>query len=71
MRYLALIGILFLAGCQNTVGPFRSRPPQRIDDPVLNIDEQQRRARAQIALPDDSDSLAPKTYIDRPGPVGR
>jgi hypothetical protein len=42
-----------------------------VDDPLLSISEQQRRARAQIAWPDDSDSLTPKTYISRPDPNWR
>ena len=26
---------------------------------------------AQLALPEDQDSMLPKTYADRPGPAGR
>ena len=31
MRKLYLVGFLFLAGCQNVVGPFEHRKPERVD----------------------------------------
>jgi hypothetical protein len=63
--------MLLLAGCQGVVGPFQARQPTRVDDPILTIAEQQRRGRANLALPEDQDSAMPKTYADRPGPLGR
>ena len=71
MRRLALLCALLLVGCQGVVGPFQSRTPQRVDDPLLTTAEQQRRGRDRLALPEDQSALAPKTYIDRPGTTGR
>jgi hypothetical protein len=71
MRKLLLLGVLFLAGCQNVLGPFAHRQPQRVDDPRLPIEEQQRRARDRLALPEDNPDLTPRTYTELPGPHGR
>jgi hypothetical protein len=69
MHRLYLIGVLLLAGCQNVVGPFEHRKPERVDDPLLSISEQQRRGRAGLGLPDDT-GLAPNTGVVAPGPHG-
>src|SRR5438309_1910518 len=45
MRRACLLAVLLVAGCQNTVGPFAPRQPQRVDDPLLSITEQQQRGR--------------------------
>ena len=71
MRRVLQLGILLLAGCQTTVGPFAPRQPQRVDDPLLSISEQQQRGRDRLALPEDDRNVAPRTYMDRPGPNGR
>lgn len=71
MRRVFLLGALLLTGCQNVIGPFQSRAPQRVDDPLLSIGEQQRRGRDRLALPEDQTGLAPKTYTDRADPHGR
>jgi hypothetical protein len=71
MRRLLLISILCLTGCNNIVGPFGQRKPERVDDPLISISEQQRRARYSLALPDDSATLAPRTGVELPGPHGR
>ncbi|HLJ96989.1 MAG TPA: hypothetical protein VKU02_27745 [Gemmataceae bacterium] len=70
MHKLYLVAFLFLAGCQNVVGPFEHRKPERVDDPLLSISEQQRRGRDRLALPDDS-QLAPRTGIVSADPHGR
>ena len=70
MHRLYLAGLLFLAGCQNVTGPFEHRKPERVDDPLLSITEQQRRGRDRLALPEDS-VLAPRAGVDAPGPHGR
>ncbi len=70
MHRLYLVGFLFLAGCQSVVGPFEHRKPERVDDPLLSINEQQRRGRDRLALPDES-ALAPRTGVQLPGPHGR
>jgi hypothetical protein len=55
MRKEILVGLLLLAGCQNVVGPLDYRRPLRVDDPSLSIEEQKRRGRDRLALPDDMD----------------
>jgi hypothetical protein len=59
MRKLLLLGVLFLSGCQNVVGPFGYRPPQRVDDPNYTIREQERRGRDRLALPDITEQKDP------------
>ncbi len=71
MYRLCLLGVLFLAGCQNLAGPFAHRDAQRVDDPLLSINEQQRRGRDRLALPDETANLAPQTGVALPGPHGR
>jgi hypothetical protein len=76
MHRLLLASVLFVVGCSgNIVGPFAGRPPQRVDDPLLTINEQERRGRDRLSLIDEStikmDNLSPRTYIDRPGPTDR
>jgi hypothetical protein len=67
MRKLWLVGSLILmVGCQNIVGPFRPRSPQRIDDPSLSIQEQERRGRERLALPDQSPFAGPNAGLNRP-----
>lgn len=70
MRRLYLVSVLLLAGCQNVLGPFGDRKPERVDDPLLSISEQQRRGRDRLALPDES-VLAPPTGVTSPGPHSR
>ena len=71
MRRLIVVGVLLLAGCRSVVGPFEHRDPQRVDDPLLSIGEQERRSRDRLALPEWSSKVAPPTYADPPGPSGR
>ena len=71
MSRLLLIGLLCLAGCHGVVGPFQQREPERVDDPRITISEQQTRGRDRLALPDDANSLAPKTGINPPSMIGR
>ena len=71
MRRLCLVGALCLAGCQGLVGPIQHRDnPQRADNPYLSIDEQKRKGRDLLALPEDSPRIAPPTYFDPPGTRG-
>jgi hypothetical protein len=53
MRHILFLGIVCLAGCQSTIGPFAPRSPQRVDDPQYSIAEQESRGRDRFALPDD------------------
>lgn len=61
MHRFVLVGVLLLAGCRNVVGPFEHRTPERVDDPLLTINEQQRLGRDRLALPDESKAVAPPT----------
>jgi hypothetical protein len=49
------------------VGPFENRKPERVDDPLLSISEQQRRGRDRLAFPDDT-GVAPSTGLLNPTP---
>jgi len=67
MHRIIAIGLLFLAGCQNIIGPFQHRKPERVDDPLLTIDDQQRRGRDRLALPDNSPAVGPRSGVESPG----
>jgi hypothetical protein len=71
MHRLFLVGGLFLAGCSNIVGPFDHRKPERVDDPLLSINEQQRRGRDRLALPEESVTVAPRAGLNQQGSAGR
>lgn len=66
MRYLLLLGVLGLVGCQNLVGPLQYKQPVRVDDPLLNIREQEKLGRANYAVPDDSPAVGPATATTPP-----
>jgi hypothetical protein len=67
MRNILVVGILLLtvAGCENTIGPFRPRSAARVDDPNVSISEQQRRGRARLPLPDESPEVGPYAGTSR------
>ena len=68
MRRGFLIGALLLAGCAGVEGPRAHRDnPVQVDDPRLTIEEQNRRERDRIALPDSSPKAGPPTYFTPPG----
>lgn len=71
MRRLLLFIPLFLTGCTNLIGPFQYRDPQRVDDPMFSISEQQERGRDRLALPEQSANVAPRTLTEFPGPHNR
>jgi hypothetical protein len=66
MRRLVLIGLLLLVGCQNVSGPFAYRRPERVDDPSLPLQEQERRGRDRLALPENSPNIAPRSDFSLP-----
>jgi hypothetical protein len=69
MRKLFLVGLMTLAGCQGTVGPFdRTRMKGPVDDPRLPISEQMRNGRDRLAYPDEAPTLdaSPRTALDPP-----
>jgi len=72
MRRLLLVGWLALVGCAGVVGPFQ-RPftPYTVEDPWLTPDEQKMRFRDQVALPDASRAIGPRTYADNPALRGQ
>ncbi|MFL5327801.1 MAG: hypothetical protein ACJ8C4_02715 [Gemmataceae bacterium] len=63
--------VLLAAGCQSEKGSLFYRKPDRPDDPMYSIEEQQRRGRERLSTIEDAGDLAPKAYIDRPGTLGR
>lgn len=71
MHRIFLMGLLVLTGCQSTRGPLDVRRTERVDDPTVDLREQQRRGRDQLALPFDNGDVAPRTRIEFPGPHGR
>jgi hypothetical protein len=71
-RLLILMMLIVVTGCRNIEGPrYHKEHPEKIDSAVYNIDEQKRRGRELIALPEASQNVAPKTGIDTYGPSGR
>jgi hypothetical protein len=63
MQRILIVGLLLLSGCQGVVGPLERCPwAERVDDPRLSVQEQQRRARDRLALPETSANVAPKTF---------
>ena len=61
ISHMLLIGMVSLAGCQNVNGPFKPRPPVRVDDPVLSLKEQEKLGRARLSLPEQSVKVLPQT----------
>lgn len=73
MRRWLLLSLMLsgLIGCSNITGPIANRrSPERIDDPLYSIEEQERRGRERLSLPED-DRMSPNTYMGRYGPTGR
>lgn len=71
MRRWYLAAALLLTGCGNVVGPFQHRTPQRVDDPLLTIGDQQRRGRGRLPLADPSPEVAPPLEGETPVAKGR
>ena len=68
MRRGFLICVLLLTGCAGVDGPrVRRDNPVQVDDPRLTIEEQKRRERDLLALPDPSQNAGPPTYFTPPG----
>lgn len=72
-RNIGILMVLALfVGCRNVEGPrYHREHPEQIDNTTYNIEEQKRRGRDLIALPEGSQNIAPKTYIETYGPNGR
>lgn len=71
MRRMMLLGLLLLAGCQNTMGPLQNRLKPRPDNPDVSAETQKRFGRDRYAMPDDSPLVGPRTGISAYGPTGR
>lgn len=71
MRRMILVAALVLPGCQGVVGPFQHRTPERVDDPILPIPEQERRGRDRLPLPEQSPLIGPSAETSTLGPTGR
>jgi hypothetical protein len=71
-RVIPWLIVLAACGCQGVVGPREHRAdPVRVDAPYLTIEEQQRLGRDRLALPEQSQNIAPRAYPDFLGPHGR
>lgn len=53
-KYLLLLSVLTVAGCQSSSGGLLYRKPDRVDDPMYSIEEQKRRGRERLALAEES-----------------
>ncbi len=71
MRRMMLLGLVMIAGCNGTVGPFANRNREKPDNPYYNVEDQKRRGRDRYSLPDDSPQVGPRTGIAAYGPTGR
>ena len=68
MRRLLLPCVLLVAGCTGVEGPrFHRANPQQVDGPCLTLEEQKRRKRDRLAVPEDSPNVGPPTYFNPPG----
>ena len=74
-RSLLLVLALLVGGpvgCQSVKGMFSGRGSrEKADDPLYNIDEQQRRGREKIPLPEENTSLLPYIGSANYGPAYR
>ncbi|GIW83979.1 MAG: hypothetical protein KatS3mg106_492 [Gemmataceae bacterium] len=68
---LAVLGMVMASGCNRFLGPREVRQLGRPDAPGYTIDEQQRRGRERLTVIEDDFRVGPKTYADRPSPIGR
>lgn len=70
-RRLLVLCVIALAGCDRFSGPLETRQMGRADAPGYDIEEQKKRGRERLAIPEDDFRIGPKGYIDRPSPTGR
>jgi len=54
MRRLLLLVVFLSAGCRTVSGPLERPLPGRVDDPRLEIPEQERLGRQILAWPDET-----------------
>ncbi|MCE9567075.1 MAG: hypothetical protein K8U57_34160 [Planctomycetes bacterium] len=72
MRRVLMMVIVLLSStaCTRFAGPLAVRQMDRADAPGYTIEEQEKRGRARLALPDDDRAVGPKTNIDPTGNIG-
>jgi hypothetical protein len=78
---LLVLAVLALAGCTRYQGPLEVRQQYqqegRVDQrgpggrPLFSIEQQEQRARARLTTLEDDFRIGPRTYADRPDPIGR
>src|SRR6516164_6117970 len=66
-RLFLVVSMVLLSGCHNVSGPLQPKPPERVDDPLLTIGEQERKGRANLPLPIESPRVAPPSAAAIPG----
>jgi hypothetical protein len=69
MRRVVMSALILLscAACTRFAGPLAVRQMDRADAPGYTIEEQEKRGRARLAIPDDDRAVGPKTNIDPTG----
>jgi hypothetical protein len=69
MRRWIFLGLLLLAGCQNTIGPLENYERSRPDQPYYSISQQEYLGRDRYPWPQDNFSTGPKTGVNNYGPT--
>ncbi len=69
MRRYLVLGLVVMAGCQNTVGPLQNRSREKADKPYYNTQDQMYRGRDRYPLLDDSPQVGPNTGTSNYGPT--
>lgn len=71
-RWIIGLSLMALMGCQNLIGPRERRfDPVKVDPPFLSVEEQERLARDQLAVPEQSPEIGPRTDAGLPQIYGR
>jgi len=64
-----VLGLVFIAGCQGTLGPWANRQKTgKVDEPIYNIEMQKQRARERSPLINDDSTITPNSYSGLYGP---
>lgn len=72
LRLFLFFGLFLYSGCRGIEGPrYHKQHPEQFDNPNLTIEDQKRRSRDLIALPEGNQNFGPKTYTETYGPNGR
>jgi hypothetical protein len=71
MILLAVLAASTIVGCKDFNGPRKAAMKPKPDLPGYSIEEQQRRGRDKLTIPEDNFRIGPSLNIDRPSPTGR